>query len=134
MLFIGWCILTPLLGLIISIFTLLKNIITVVGGMYVHVFKTYPEAGSVVTTALLAVYFIWKLILKIKKLGVKGIWRRPAIILIVVWLLATPITGLVIKWFGPKDESSSALKQQTTQKTIEQQSPGAGQKAPGDKE
>ncbi len=132
-LFIGWCILTPLLGLIISMLTVLKNILTVVAGIYVHVFKMYPEAASIVTVVFLAAYFIWKLILKKKGACTNGLRSRPGIVLLATWIIVTPIVGLVIKWAKPNRENLSQVQQPTKQSQVKQQTTDAEQPASGDK-
>lgn len=132
-LFIGWCILTPLLGLIISTLTFLKNILTVTGGIYVHVFKMYPEAGSVVTVIFLAVYLIWKLILKKKGSFANGLGSRPGIVLLAAWLIVTPIVGLIIKRAEPNGGNLSEIQQPIKQSTVKQQTTDAEQPASSEK-
>jgi preprotein translocase subunit SecG len=130
---IGWLILTPLLGFVISILSVFWSLITAIVGLYVHYIKKYPEASSIVTVVLFVVFFIWMLILKLKKSDANGFLMRLAIILLIVWFLVTPITGLILRWIETKNNSSSVSKQ-TTQSTAEQQTISAEQQSSVDKE
>jgi hypothetical protein len=114
-LFVGWCILTPWLGLIVSILTVLKDGLTIVAGLYVHIFTTYPEASGIVTVALLGLYVIWKLIIKKWPPDTSGLLSRPGVVLLGAWLVVTPITGLVLKWVGPHPGTSSEIRQSNKQ-------------------
>jgi len=101
--FVGWLILTPLLGLIVSALTVLKDVLTSIAGLYIYVFKTFPEASGIVTVVFLGLYFIWILIIKKWRQGKGIVWplSHPGIVLIVAWLVVTPILGLMLRWFEP---------------------------------
>jgi len=96
-LFIGWCIVTPLLGFIFKIVSTLKEVLSPVLELYLAVFKLNLRAGAIVAGGLLPVYFIWKLILKKWGRHARGVWRYPALVLLAVWLIITSIVGLILK-------------------------------------
>ena len=100
-LFVGWLILTPLLGLIVNILVFLKDILASVLGLYVYIFEASPAAGGIVTLVFIGLYFIWKLITKKWPPNTNWLLAHPGIVLIVAWLVVTPIIGLVLKWVEP---------------------------------
>jgi hypothetical protein len=89
-LFAGWFILTPIFG---EIWPILKGFV----GLYVHVFKLYPAAGAIVTTILLIIYFIWRKVITWKGRRTRGFWSYPSVVLLLTWLVVTPILGLILQ-------------------------------------
>jgi hypothetical protein len=98
-LFIGWLIVTPFLGFVFHIISMLKEALSTVLELYARVFRSNVEAAAIVTVAFLVVYVIWKFILKKWGRNIQGVWwHYPAVLLLITWLFITPIVGRVIKW------------------------------------
>lgn len=117
---VAWLIVTPMLGFVFSLFGIVKDVLFYVAGIYAQLFKNNPEAGAIITVILLGVYFIWKTILRRWATRATGFWSYPAAVLVTVWLLATPILGLVIKaHMSPKEQDSKQAKQQPAQSKLE---------------
>lgn len=130
-LFIGWLILTPLLGFIVTIISIIKDIITIIFGLYAKIFEKYPEAAGFITIIFLVAYFIWRLIIKKWATNAKGLWSRPGIVLLAAWLVVTPIFGYILKWVEPpsyKASKSPPSVSSRSTKQIDAEKPASGER------
>jgi hypothetical protein len=114
-LFIGWCILTPMLGFVVSVVAFLKDGLVGAIGLYVSVFKAFMSAGAIITTSFVVIYFAWKFVIKKRPPHGKGsfVLGHPAALLLVAWLVAVPVLGLILGK-GPAPSPRTQEGKQTT--------------------
>lgn len=112
-LMIGWLIVTPMLGFVFTLCELIKDALAPVLELYFQIFKSNPAAGAIVTVVFIAIWFLWATILRRWAPTATGWWSHPGLVLLIVWLLATPILGLVIKApTSQKEQQSQQAKPQ----------------------
>ena len=100
---IGWCIVTPLLGFVFDLVSTAKELLSPLVKLYAAVFELYPAVSAVVTLAFILVYVLWKLLLKRSLVPSGKFWRYPGIILLIAWIILTPIMGFAIDLATSRD-------------------------------
>ena len=110
---VGWLILTPFLDLLLKGLGLGWDAVSWVVKLYAETFKDSPLAGTIAFGVLLAVYGIYRLVIRPlivrwcrKRLKpAPGLLRLVGAILVVCWLPLTPVVKIIIEKKPPEAPS-----------------------------